>query len=180
MRIFKLVVCLLAGGLVYTNGLQATSFSRQETLPVLKFTEVLDVVAIGVQIEKKSLINRDPSLKAVYRDAESSFRNILESGSLDPEAGFGKLQSDLAHHQGREYSMFLQSFMDVMNLYAEFYRLNEDLFKAGVRTPFSAFLGAIHQGLRDDAQGKVLIAGDGGPVNPMNMIRSAELVFTSW
>ncbi len=181
MHNILMVAGILLGGLAVPVIGHGTPISRQEALPVLKFTEVLDVVAIGVQLEKQHLLNRDPSLGPILRDAATSFETILKSsGFLEPELVFGKLQTDLGHHQGREYSIFIQSFMDIMNLYQEFFRLNADLYEAGVRTPFQAFLTAIHQGLREDASGNVMIAGDAGQVNPLNMIRSRELVFTSW
>lgn len=158
----------------------AQNYSKHEQLPDLEFMELLEVVALGVQIEKQSLLVREPSLKSIYRDAETSFKNILEERLLNPDEVFGRLQKDLGNHHGRDYSLFLQSFWDVMILYQEFYRLNADLFEAGVRTPFHAFLEAIHQGLQEDTIREILIAGDGGKVNPLNMIRSQELVFTSW
>ena len=177
-----LVATLWITGLWLVTALvaEAENDSQHEQLPDLEFTELLEVVAIGVQLEKQSLLLREPSLKYIYRDAETSFKNILEENLFNPDQVFGRLQNDLGNHHGREYSLFLQSFWDVMLLYQEFYRLNADLFEAGVRTPFHAFLEAIHQGLQEDSTREILIAGDGGKVNPLNMIRSQELVFTSW
>lgn len=158
----------------------ARPYTKHEQLPDLEFTELLEIVSLGVQIEKQSLLLKEPGMKGIFQDAEASFREILDENLLNPEVVFGRLQNDLGNHQGRDYSLFLQSFWDIMLLYQEFFRLNEDLYEAGVRSPFRAFLQAIHNGLEKDLGREVLIAGDGGKVNPLNMIRSQELVFTSW
>lgn len=67
-----------------------------------------------------------------------------------------------------------------MDLYELFFQLNSDLYEAGVRMPFEEFLKAIHRGLSEDQDRPVFIAGDGGPVNPLNMLRDRELVFVAW
>jgi len=176
-----LVVTLIVGGVnTVKPEVLDKLYSSEKPLPNLRFAEVLNVVSAGVQIEMKETLRRDPGMKAIYEDATRIFEEIVEKRMIDPELVFGKLQNDLGDHQGREYAAFFQSFWDIIELYESFYRLNADLHDSGMHTPFIAFLGAIHKGLNNEVSGKVFIAGDGGNVNPLGLLRERELVFINW
>lgn len=176
MQIWKISVVFALAFFTLTARTAGDPGSMQQ----LSFIEVLEVVSIGVQMEKQSSIDREPSMAAVYRDASQSLESVLEERVIDPDELFGKLQQDLGHHGDRLYAVFLQDFWDVMELYRNFYALNSELRAVGVRTPFEAFVRAIRQGLRDEAASPVFIAGDGGAVNPMNMLDEKDLIFVSW
>lgn len=105
------VFALLAGAILLTApGLQRTHAVENREMPTLTFVEVLNVIATGVQMEKQVLIKRDPALRKVMRDAAESLGRILEKRLYEPEQVFGTLQTDLGHHEGREFAVFIQSF----------------------------------------------------------------------